>query len=98
MNLLTHHSADLRERITGHDAGDDADRADGSCHAAPKWLALGINNFCNLRCRMCGVGGHGGESVFYAHLIGSDRRNMSLQLLHTILEQAGGFSPRPKVG
>jgi Fe-coproporphyrin III synthase len=79
-------------------SGDDYTRPDGRCLRAPEWLVLVINNFCNLRCKMCDVGLGDSSTVFYTHLIGDDPRNMSLELLDQILSQATGFSPRPKIG
>ena len=78
--------------------GEDYDRADGRCRLGPEWLVLVINNFCNLKCKMCDVGLGESESVFYAHLIGDDPRNMPLGLLETILDQAAGFFPKPRIG
>ena len=65
---------------------------------APEWLVLVVNNFCNLRCKMCDVGIGESASVFYTHLVGDDPRNMPLRLLETILEQAARFFPKPKIG
>ncbi|MGH2542850.1 MAG: radical SAM protein, partial [Ardenticatenaceae bacterium] len=87
-----------RRRVNTVIFGDDYRRVDGRCRMAPEWLVLVINNFCNLRCKMCDVGLGESASVFYAHLIGDDPRNMSLELLKTILRQAAHFSPKPKIG
>jgi Fe-coproporphyrin III synthase len=96
---ITRHRLDnVRRRALRRVRGDDYDRNDGRCLAAPEWLVLVVNNFCNLRCKMCDVGLHDTRSVFYAHLIGTDPRNMSLELLETVLAQASRFSPRPRVG
>ncbi len=78
--------------------GDDLARDDGRCRLAPEWLVLVINNFCNLHCRMCDVGLGESGSVFWAHMIGENRRNMPIELLETILDQAAAFRPRPKIG
>ncbi len=64
----------------------------------PKWLVLVINNFCNLRCRMCDVGIHETASAFFAHLVGPNPQNMTAALLHEVLDQAATFSPRPRIG
>ncbi len=90
--------ATLRRRATTLFFGDDYDRADGTCRLGPEWLVLVINNFCNLRCKMCDVGLGESATVFYSHLIGDEPRNMTLELLETILEQAAHFSPKPKIG
>ncbi|HXV61186.1 MAG TPA: radical SAM protein [Vicinamibacteria bacterium] len=78
--------------------GDDYDRNDGVCRAAPEWLVLCINNFCNLHCKMCDVGLGETGTAFYANLIGDDPRNMSRELLLQVLDQAISFSPPPRVG
>ncbi len=78
--------------------GEDAGRVDGYCRFAPEWIILCINNFCNLKCRMCDVGIGERASVFYANMIGDDPTNMSLDLLRTILDGAMRFRPLPKIG
>ncbi|MFQ5754132.1 MAG: radical SAM protein, partial [bacterium] len=78
--------------------GDDYTRSENTCRAAPEWLVLCINNFCNLHCKMCDVGLDEKHTVFYANLIGKNPQNMTLQLLNTILEQAESFWPRPRIG
>lgn len=78
--------------------GNDYDREDGRCRLGPEWLVLVINNFCNLRCKMCDVGLGESNTVFYDHLIGDDPQNMSLDLMETILTQAADFFPKPKIG
>jgi MoaA/NifB/PqqE/SkfB family radical SAM enzyme len=78
--------------------GDDYTRPDGSCRRAPEWLVLGINNACDLKCRMCDVGLGAAGTVFWRNLIGDRRQNMTQALLDAILQQAAGFWPRPKIG
>lgn len=78
--------------------GGDETRADGRCRFPPKWLILCINNFCNLRCKMCDVGLDAKDTVFFANLVGQNPRNMSFDLLSSILEQAESFRPRPRIG
>lgn len=85
-------------RVTRIMVGDDYDRSDGRCRQSPQWLVLVINNFCNLKCKMCDVGLGATDTVFYDHLIGDNPRNMPPELLATILEQAAGFVPKPKIG
>ncbi len=87
-----------RRLATRYLRGDDYARSDGHCKRAPAWLVLVANNFCNLHCKMCDVGLDESSSVFYRHLIGQDRRNMSLTMLETVLEQAAAFSPKPRIG
>ena len=78
--------------------GEDSHRSDGNCRFAPEWLIFCINNFCNLKCRMCDVGIGDRASVFYANMIGDDPGNMSLDLLKEALDGAMGFRPLPKIG
>ncbi|MEA2576009.1 MAG: hypothetical protein QOH93_3307, partial [Chloroflexia bacterium] len=78
--------------------GEDVRRSDGYCRFAPEWLVLCINNFCNLKCRMCDVGIGAMSSVFYANMIGDDPGNMSLDLLKHVLDSAMEFRPLPKIG
>jgi MoaA/NifB/PqqE/SkfB family radical SAM enzyme len=89
---------DYLRRLLRRLIGDDTSRADGRCALPPKWLILGVNNVCNLRCRMCDIGLGDDSTVFWANLIGDDPRNMSLELLLEVLHQARGFHPRPKIG
>ncbi len=88
----------LRRRAVRLLAGDDESRADGVCRQPPEWLVLVVNNFCNLRCRMCDVGVDNEASVFYEHLVGRAPRNMDVALLETVLGQAGAFAVKPRVG
>ncbi len=90
--------ARLVRQTTERILGEDYDRTDGRCRLGPEWLVLVVNNFCNLHCRMCDVGLGESGSVFWAHMIGDDRRNMSPELLDVILEQAAAFFPRPRIG
>lgn len=71
--------------------------ADGTA-PPPGWLVMVVNNFCNLKCRMCDVGLGEQASVFHHHLIGDAPRNMSLELFETVLEQAADFDPPPRIG
>jgi MoaA/NifB/PqqE/SkfB family radical SAM enzyme len=71
---------------------------DGRCLVAPDWLVLGINNFCDLKCKMCDVGLGDDATVFWKNLIGDDPRNMSLAMLGQILDGAEQLWPRPKIG
>lgn len=47
---------------------------------------------------MCDVGLGDDRTGFWANLIGSDPRNMTVELLGEILGQARAFRPRPKIG
>jgi Fe-coproporphyrin III synthase len=88
----------LQHRVATRLLGEDVNRADGRARFAPEWLILCINNFCNLKCRMCDVGIGEKASVFWANMIGDDPGNMSLDLLKQVLDGAMAFHPLPKVG
>ncbi len=88
----------LSRRLITRLRGDDCARADGRCRQSPEWLILGINNVCNLHCKMCDVGLGESDTVFWANLIGDNPHNMTLDLLNEILRQARAFRPRPRVG
>lgn len=64
---------------------------------APGWVVLGVNNVCNLHCRMCDVG-TGADSNFAFHLTGAEPLNMPLDLLTDTLDQVAAMWPRAKVG
>jgi Fe-coproporphyrin III synthase len=89
---------ELQQKVATRVFGEDVNRADGYCRFAPEWLVLCINNFCNLKCRMCDVGIGERASVFFANMIGDDPINISLDLLRQTLDGAMAFRPLPKVG
>ena len=64
--------------------GDDYQDEKGRCRLPPRWLVLGVNNVCNLHCRMCDVGLDVKGTPFYQNLIGDDPRNMTLALLELV--------------
>lgn len=64
----------------------------------PKWLVLGVNNQCNLHCKMCDVGVNYSESNFYSNLMGSTPLNMPLDLFMRIADQASEQFPSAKLG
>lgn len=65
---------------------------------APEWLVLGVNNLCNLHCKMCDVGIQYTQSNFYQNLMGSHPLNMPLELLKKIIDEARDWSPKIKLG
>jgi MoaA/NifB/PqqE/SkfB family radical SAM enzyme len=77
--------------------GDDVARPGGASRLAPEWLVLDVNNVCNLHCNMCDVGLEDRTTAFWSNLIGSDPRDMPLELLERVLEQAKAFFPRPRI-
>lgn len=64
----------------------------------PQWLILGVNNVCNLHCKMCDVGTKNTESNFAQNLIGTHPLNMPLDLIKKIIDQAANFYPKTKIG
>lgn len=64
----------------------------------PNWLVLGVNNICNLHCKMCDVGVQYRESNFYHHLMGAKPVNMPLDLMSNIINQAATYYPNVKLG
>jgi MoaA/NifB/PqqE/SkfB family radical SAM enzyme len=65
---------------------------------APEWLVLGVNNICNMHCKMCDVGLNNADTNFYANLMGADPVNMPLELFERIVDQAATHWPRVKLG
>jgi len=65
---------------------------------APEWLVLGVNNVCNLHCKMCDVGIGNKETNFAQNLTGSKPLNMPLELITDIIQQAGKYYPKVKIG
>lgn len=99
MNVMNHRLfRGAYSRLVPRVLGEDHTRADGHCRFPPEFLVLGINNVCNLHCKMCDVGLGEQGTVFWANLIGDHPQNMSLELLNEILRQARGFWPRPRIG
>ena len=65
---------------------------------SPKWLVLGVNNTCNLHCKMCDVGVNYTESNFYQNLMGSKPLHMPIDLFKEITDQAAISFPHVKLG
>ncbi len=64
----------------------------------PSWIALGVNNVCNLHCKMCDVGTKNTTTNFAQNLVGTHPINMPLDLFKTIIDQTHSFSPKAKIG
>lgn len=88
----------IQDKVARRIMRPDVEQADGRCRFAPEWLVLCINNFCNLKCRMCDVGIGERASVFFANMVGDDPGSMSLDLLKRVLDSAAEFRPLPKIG
>ena len=64
----------------------------------PEWIVLGVNNICNMSCKMCDVGiGYEGSN-FYANLMGAKPINMPLELAERIFQQTAQYFPGTKIG
>jgi len=64
----------------------------------PRWLVLGVNNTCNLHCKMCDVGVDYSNSNFYQNLVGTQPLHMPLELFKKIADQAKQYYPNTKLG
>lgn len=64
----------------------------------PEWLVLGVNNICNLHCKMCDVGVGYNESNFSTNLIGSKPLHMPLELIKQVIDQTADYFPNTKLG
>ncbi len=65
---------------------------------SPEWIVLGVNNICNLHCKMCDVGIEYSSSNFYQNLMGSHPVNMPMELIKLIFDQGADFYPGIKIG
>ncbi len=67
-------------------------------HFAPEWIVLGVNNTCNLHCKMCDVGTKNFDTNFATNLVGTTPLNMPLELFTRIADQTAQFFPAAKLG
>jgi len=65
---------------------------------SPKWIVLGVNNVCNLHCKMCDVGNKNMDSNFAQNLVGTHPLNMPLELVNRVIDQTATFFPKSKLG
>lgn len=70
----------------------------GHLFYAPEWIVLGVNNTCNLHCKMCDVGVGYTSSNFYQNLMGAQPLHMPLDLFKKIVDQTIAFFPKAKLG
>lgn len=73
-------------------------RAPGRLLLGPEWLVLGVNNACNLRCRMCDVGLGRDDTNFGRNLTGSRPLDMPWDLFERVVSEAAATRPRPRIG
>jgi len=64
----------------------------------PEYIILGVNNVCNLHCKMCDVGTQNNETNFAQNLVGSKPINMPLELFKMIVDQVAASFPMAKIG
>lgn len=65
---------------------------------SPKWIVLGVNNICNLHCKMCDVGTESLDTTFAQNLVGTHPVNMPLDLIKKIIDQTATYFPNSKLG
>jgi Fe-coproporphyrin III synthase len=65
---------------------------------SPEWIVLGINNTCNLHCKMCDIGTQSLETNFAINLVGTSPLNMPLDLFKIIADQTQTYFPKAKLG
>ena len=64
----------------------------------PEWLVLGVNNVCNLHCKMCDVGQAATDTNFARNLLGSSPRDMPMELVGRIVDQTAHHFPTARLG
>jgi len=64
----------------------------------PQWMVLGVNNICNLHCKMCDVGTKSLETNFAVNLVGTKPLHMPLELFQRIADQTSKYFPKTKLG
>ncbi|WP_433991508.1 hypothetical protein U8527_03300 [Kordia algicida OT-1] len=64
----------------------------------PEWIILGVNNVCNLHCKMCDVGTKSLDTNFAQNLVGTHPINMPLPLIEKIIDQMAEYYPISKLG
>ncbi len=70
----------------------------GHLYYKPNWLVLGVNNICNLHCKMCDVGTQSLDTNFATNLVGTEPLNMPMELFRKIVDEAAEFCPDVKLG
>lgn len=65
---------------------------------APEYIVLGVNNVCNLHCKMCDVGTQNLETNFAQNLVGASPLNMPIELFKKIVDQTASYFPKAKIG
>lgn len=64
---------------------------------SPEWIVLGVNNVCNLHCKMCDVGTKNLDSNFAQNLVGTHPINMPLNLIKNVIDNVAKYYPTSKL-
>ncbi len=64
----------------------------------PRWVVLGVNNTCNLHCKMCDVGTSNLNTNFATNLVGTHPINMPLPLIKDVIDQSHRYFPNTRLG
>lgn len=72
--------------------------APGKFRFGPEWIVMGVNNVCNLHCKMCDVGTQNMESNFAVNLVGTRPLNMPMELVRRVYDQVAEHYPQAKIG
>lgn len=64
----------------------------------PEYIVLGVNNVCNLHCKMCDVGTQNLETNFAQNLVGSHPLNMPIELFKKVVDEVAENYPKAKLG
>ncbi|HEX9979942.1 MAG TPA: radical SAM protein [Flavobacterium sp.] len=64
----------------------------------PEWIVLGVNNTCNLHCKMCDVGTQSLDTNFAVNLVGTTPLNMPIELFEKIADDTAKYYPKAKLG
>lgn len=70
----------------------------GHLFHSPQWLVLGVNNICNLHCKMCDVGTQQLDTNFAVNLVGTQPLHMPMELFRRIADQSARYYPNVKLG
>lgn len=65
---------------------------------APEWIVLGVNNRCNMHCKMCDVGLGNVDTTFYQNLMGAKPVNMPLDLFQRVVDEVAACWPKTWLG
>jgi Fe-coproporphyrin III synthase len=64
----------------------------------PEWIVLGVNNLCNLHCKMCDVGVGHTTSNFYQNMMGSQPLHMPMELIKKTCDELALNFTKTKLG